>query len=178
MKNKRTCIVGLGYIGLPTAAVVARSKQLVLGLDIDKSIVKTVNKGKVHIIEPGLEKVVEEAVSSGFLKASTKPQSAEIYVIAVPTPFKNDNHEPDLSFIKAAAEMISPVLKSGDLIILESTSPVGTCELLRQWFETKREDLVFCGEEVNNPDIFIAYCPERVLPGNTLQELVENDRVV
>ena len=178
MESKKICIVGLGYIGLPTAAVLALSKQFVIGLDTNKDIVNNVNKGKVHIIEPGLLDAVNKAINSGYLEASNKPMPAEVFVIAVPTPFKNKNHEPDLSYIKSAADNISSVLKPGDLIILESTSPVGTSELLRTWLSRKREDLKFCGEGVSNPDIFIAYCPERVLPGNTLKELLNNDRVI
>ena len=178
MESKKICIVGLGYIGLPTAAVLALSKQFVIGLDTNKDIVNNVNKGKVHIIEPGLLDAVNKAIDSGYLEASNKPMPAEVFVIAVPTPFKSKNHEPDLSYIKSAADNISSVLKPGDLIILESTSPVGTSELLRTWLSRKREDLKFSGEGVSNPDIFIAYCPERVLPGNTLKELLNNDRVI
>ena len=133
MESKKICIVGLGYIGLPTAAVLALSKQFVIGLDTNKDIVNNVNKGKVHIIEPGLLDAVNKAIDSGYLEASNKPMPAEVFVIAVPTPFKSKNHEPDLSYIKSAADNISSVLKPGDLIILESTSPVGTSELLRTW---------------------------------------------
>lgn len=178
MSSNKTCIVGLGYIGLPTAAVIALSKQHVIGLETNSSIVNTVNKGQIHIKERGLQEAVSKAVESKYLKATTIVEPADIFVIAVPTPFKNNNHEPDLSYIRSVAGMISAVLKPGDLVILESTSPVGTTELLREWLSAARGDLQFCGEGVNNADIYIAYCPERVLPGNTLYELVKNDRVI
>tara|TARA_Y100001935_G_scaffold207685_1_gene177036 strand:+ start:43838 stop:45070 length:1233 start_codon:yes stop_codon:yes gene_type:complete len=176
--NTKTCIVGLGYIGLPTAAVIAQSKQSVLGLDVDNKVVEIINNGDIHIVEPGLEKLVKKVVDSGYLRAINSPEESEIFVIAVPTPFKNGNNEPDLSHIKSAVKNIASVIKSGDLVILESTSPVGTTELLRDWLRSERSDLTFSDKSLNKPDIFIAYCPERVLPGNTLNELVNNDRVI
>lgn len=176
--NTKTCIVGLGYIGLPTAAVIAQSKQSVLGLDVDNKVVEIINNGDIHIVEPGLEKLVKKVVDSGHLRAINSPEESEIFVIAVPTPFRDGNNEPDLSYIKSAVKNIASVIKSGDLVILESTSPVGTTELLRDWLRSERSDLTFSDKSLNKPDIFIAYCPERVLPGNTLNELVNNDRVI
>jgi UDP-N-acetyl-D-mannosaminuronic acid dehydrogenase len=178
MNTEKTCIVGLGYIGLPTAAIVALSKKYVIGVDVNESVVKTVNNGDIHIVEPGLLNAVDKAVSGGYLKAVVTPEPAEVFLIAVPTPFKDNDHKPDLSYIKAAAASISTVLKPGDLVILESTSPVGTTEMLRDWLASSRPDLVFPSKESDTPNIFIAYCPERVLPGNVIQELLENDRII
>lgn len=176
--NIKTCVVGLGYIGLPTAVSISLSGQSVIGLDIDASVVEIVNDGKVHIVEPGLEEAVKESVKSGLLKATTVPEIADTFIIAVPTPFRGNHHVPDLSYVKAASQMIAKVLKPGDLVILESTSPVGSTEKLRDWLSSERSDLIFADKGIEEPDIFIAYCPERVLPGNTLRELVENDRVI
>jgi len=161
--------MGLGYIGLPTSALIASNGTKVLGVDINQKIVNQVNKGKVHIIEPDLEKVVSETVKKGYLKASTDPISAETYLIVVPTPFKKNN-EPDISFIEAATHKIIPLLKKGDLYIIESTSPIGTTEKMQNLINKSRPDL--------KGDIYIAYCPERVLPGNIMYELVKNDRVI
>lgn len=161
--------IGLGYIGLPTSALIASHGTNVLGIDINQKVVDTINQGKIHIVEPDLDKIVSKAVSDGFLKAFTKPSSAEVYLIVVPTPFKG-NHEPDISFIEAATESIIPLLKEGDLFIIESTSPVGTTE--------KMKDLIFSIRPELKNNIHIAYCPERVLPGNVMYELVENDRVI
>jgi len=161
--------IGLGYIGLPTSALIASHGTNVLGVDINQSVVDTINQGKIHIIEPDLDAIVSKAVSNGFFKASTKPSSAEVYLIVVPTPFKG-NHEPDISFVEAATKGIIPLLKKGDLYIIESTSPIGTTDKMRK--------LIFASRPELKGHIHIAYCPERVLPGNVMHELVENDRVI
>jgi len=160
---------GLGYIGLPTSALIASHGTYVLGVDINQTVVDTINKGKIHIVEPDLEAIVSNAVSKGFFKASTKASAADVYLIVVPTPFKG-NHEPDISFVEAATSGIIPILKRGDLYIIESTSPIGTTEKMRQ--------LIFASRPELEGHIHIAYCPERVLPGNVMHELVENDRVI
>lgn len=178
MTVKSVCVVGLGYIGLPTAAIASLSGYQVLGLDVNKDIVDSLNCGKIHIVEPGLQEVVQQSVSNGSLKAISVAEPADVFVIAVPTPFKGLEHTPDLSFIQSVASMISPVLNKGNLVILESTSPVGTTENLRGWLSKNRPDLNFSVDKDSEPDVFIAYCPERVLPGNTLKELRENDRVI
>jgi UDP-N-acetyl-D-mannosaminuronic acid dehydrogenase len=161
--------IGLGYIGLPTSALIASHGTNVLGVDINQSVVDTINEGKIHIVEPDLDKIVSAAVSKGNLKASTKAISAEVYLIVVPTPFKG-NHEPDISFVEAATKGIIPLLKKGDLYIIESTSPIGTTD--------KMQKLIFASRPELEGAIHIAYCPERVLPGNVMHELVENDRVI
>jgi UDP-N-acetyl-D-mannosaminuronic acid dehydrogenase len=161
--------VGLGYIGLPTSALIAKNGTPVLGVDINQRVVDTINQGKIHIVEPDLDKDVKEAVEKGFLKASTKPEVANTYLIVVPTPFKG-NHEPDISFVEAATNGIIPLLKEGDLYIIESTSPIGTTEKMQELIYTKRPEL--------KGKIYMAYCPERVLPGNVMYELVHNDRVI
>jgi UDP-N-acetyl-D-mannosaminuronic acid dehydrogenase len=162
-------IIGLGYIGLPTSALIASNGTNVLGVDINQYVVDTINQGKIHIVEPDLDKIVSLAVSKGKLKANTKASSAEVYLIVVPTPFKG-NHEPDISFVEAATKSVIPLLKEGDLFLIESTSPVGTTE--------KMMDLIFSIRPELKNNIYIAYCPERVLPGNVMYELVENDRVI
>jgi len=174
---KKISVIGLGYIGLPTAAVIAAQGVRVIGVDVNQIAVDTINQGKIHIVEPDLDALVHEVVRKGLLKAVTKPEPADAFLIAVPTPFK-DNHEPDLSYVKAAALAIAPVLSKGNLVILESTSPVGTTDKMQAWLSEARPDLSFPGESNLNPDINIAYCPERVLPGKVLHELVNNDRVV
>jgi len=161
--------IGLGYIGLPTSALIASYGTNVIGVDINQSVVDTINEGKIHIVEPDLDKIVSAAVSKGNLKASIKAISAEVYLIVVPTPFKG-NHEPDISFVEAATNGIIPLLKKGDLYIIESTSPIGTTE--------KMQKLIFSSRPELEGAIHIAYCPERVLPGNVMHELVENDRVI
>lgn len=161
--------IGLGYIGLPTSALIANNHIPVHGVDISQNVVDTINAGKIHIVEPDLDKAVANAVENGFLKADTKPVSADTYLIVVPTPFKG-NHEPDISYVQAATEGIIPLLKDGDLYIIESTSPVGTTEKMMQLIFSKRPEL--------ENQIFLAYCPERVLPGNVMFELVNNDRVI
>ena len=167
--NSEVVTIGLGYIGLPTSALIASKGTNVLGVDIDQSVVDTINKGKIHIVEPDLDIIVSKVVSDGFFKASTKASSADVYLIVVPTPFKG-NHEPDISFVEAATKGIIPLLKKGDLFIIESTSPIGTTEKMQQLIVTSRPEL--------KGAIHIAYCPERVLPGNIMYELVENDRVI
>ncbi|MBG6042676.1 UDP-N-acetyl-D-mannosamine dehydrogenase [Proteus mirabilis] len=177
MSFETISVIGLGYIGLPTAAAFASRKKSVIGVDVNQHAVDTINKGQIHIVEPDLDKVVKQAVEEGHLKAYTTPQPADAYLIAVPTPFKGE-HEPDLAYVEAAAHSIAPVLKKGDLIILESTSPVGTTEQMSQWLAQAREDLTFPHQQGENADIDIAYCPERVLPGQVMVELIRNDRVV
>lgn len=180
MQHKVTTVsvIGLGYIGLPTAAMFASRKVKVVGVDINQHAVDTINQGKIHIVEPELDMIVHAAVSEGYLQASTKPKPAEAFLIAVPTPFKGD-HEPDISYVRAAAESLAPVLKKGDIVILESTSPVGTTEQMVQWLAAARTDLSFPEEGSGKAiDINIAYCPERVLPGHVIRELVENDRII
>jgi UDP-N-acetyl-D-mannosaminuronic acid dehydrogenase len=170
-------VIGLGYIGLPTAAVLASRGIKVHGVDINPEAVETINHGRIHIVEPELDILVHAAVKTGHLKASTAPAPAEVFMIAVPTPFKA-NYEPDVSYVKAAAESIAPVLKKGDLVILESTSPVGTTEQMAAWLASARPDLTFPQTAGDAADIHIAYCPERVLPGRVIHELVSNDRVI
>jgi len=168
-KFKKICVIGLGYIGLPTASLLATKGYKVHGVDITPSVVETINDGKIHIVEPGLDILVKSAVGSGNLKASLTPEEADVFIIAVPTPFIGD-HEPDLTYVKQAAEAISPFLKPGNVVILESTSPVGTTNILA-------EILANNGHKAGE-DIFIAYCPERVLPGQIIVELVQNDRII
>jgi len=166
--NKIIC-VGLGYIGFPTAAMLANKGLDVVGVDINERVVESINKGQTHIVEPGLAEVVRSAVESGHLRATTQAESGDVYLIVVPTPFKG-NHEPDISYVEAATRSILPLLKKGDLYIIESTSPVGTTDKMCQLICTERPEL--------KDDIYIAYCPERVLPGNLLYELEYNDRVI
>ena len=167
--NPEVVTIGLGYIGLPTSALIASSGTNVLGVDINKDIVDTINSGKIHIVEPDLEDIVFSSVKNGNLRASIKAESAEVYLIVVPTPFKA-NHEPDISFVESATKGIIPLLKKGDLYIIESTSPIGTTEKMQKLIYSLRPEL--------KGTIHIAYCPERVLPGNVMYELVENDRVI
>jgi UDP-N-acetyl-D-mannosaminuronic acid dehydrogenase len=171
-------VVGLGYIGLPTAAMFAARKIRVIGVDINQRAVDTINQGEIHIVEPDLDMVVHAAVHGGYLRATTAPEPAEAFLIAVPTPFKGDNHEPDLSFIEAACNSIAPVLKQGDLVILESTSPVGATEIMAEWLALARPDLSFPQTAGELSDIRVAHCPERVLPGKVMQELITNDRII
>ena len=165
----KICFMGLGYIGLPTAAVVASKDLNVIGVDINANIVETLNKGQIHIIEPGLDKLVSQVVNKRTLKAATKPEISDVYLIVVPTPFKG-NYEPDITFVEAATKAIIPLFKKDDLYIIESTSPVGTTE--------KMAELIFSQRPELKGKLSIAYCPERVLPGNVLYELVHNDRVI
>ncbi len=177
MKFEKIAIVGMGYIGLPTAAVLANEGMAVTGIDVNHHVVDTINRGEIHIVEPDLDRMVRQAVLSGKLKASVTPEPADAFLIAVPTPFK-DKHEPDVSYVEAAALSIAPFLTKGNLIILESTSPVGTTEHLAELLSSRRCDLSFPQHAGENADIQIAYCPERVLPGHILHELIENDRII
>ena len=180
MKSDNTpavCVVGLGYIGLPTAAVIARAGCNVLGVDVSERVVQTINRGEIHIEEVDLDGLVHGVVSRGLLKASTQVAEADVFVVAVPTPF-GENHEPDVSYVLAAARAIAPVIKAGDVVILESTSPVGTTEQMRDMIAEARPDLKCPGLTDSIPDISIAYCPERVLPGRILEELTNNDRSI
>ena len=171
------CVVGLGYIGLPTAAVIARAGCKVLGLDVSQRVVDTINRGEIHIEEVDLDGLVQGVVARGLLSASVEVAPADVFVIAVPTPFDKD-HAPDISYVLAAGRTIAPVLKAGDIVILESTSPVGTTEQLRDMIAEMRPDLKIPGLTRETPDISIAYCPERVLPGRILEELTNNDRSI
>lgn len=170
-------VIGLGYIGLPTAAVLASRQVKVVGVDINQHAVDTINRGEIHIVEPGLEQIVQSVVKEGWLRATTTPEPADAFLIAVPTPFKGD-FEPDLSYIHAAIEAIAPVLRPGNVVILESTSPVGTTEKMVQWLSELRHDLKLPLQGSIDSDVYIAYCPERVLPGQVIRELVANDRIV
>lgn len=171
------CVVGLGYIGLPTAAVIARSGCKVLGVDVSEKVVETINRGEIHIEEVDLDGLVRGVVERGLLRASTEVAASDVFVVAVPTPFDKD-HAPDISYVLAAGRAIAPVLKAGDVVILESTSPVGTTEALRDMIAEMRPDLKCPGKTKDTPDVSIAYCPERVLPGHILKELIENDRSI
>lgn len=177
MSFETVSVIGLGYIGLPTAAVFASRKKKVIGVDVNKKAVDTINRGEIHIVEPDLDMVVHAAVTEGYLKAVTIPEPADAFLIAVPTPFKGD-HEPDLGYIESASKAIAPVLKKGDLVILESTSPVGATEQMAEWMAQARPDLTFPQTHGEESDIRVAHCPERVLPGHVLRELVQNDRVI
>jgi UDP-N-acetyl-D-mannosaminuronic acid dehydrogenase len=170
MTFKTVSIIGLGYIGLPTAALFASRKIKVIGVDVNQDVVDKINQGKIHIIEPELDIAVHSAVKEGYLKATMDPEPADAFLITVPTPFK-ENHKPDLSYIKSATKSIAPLLQKGNLIILESTSPIGTTEKIAQWINEERPELIV-------PDINISHCPERVLPGHIMRELIENDRVI
>lgn len=166
---KKVVFLGLGYIGLPTAAVAAHHGYEVVGVDVNPAVVETVNQGKVHIVEPELDRVVKEAVTSGHLRAVAQPETADAFFIVVPTPFKQ-NHRADMTYVESATRSVIPYLKPGDLFVIESTSPVLTTERMAELIYRMRPEL--------KGEIFIAYCPERVLPGNTLYELVHNDRVI
>jgi UDP-N-acetyl-D-mannosaminuronic acid dehydrogenase len=176
MDFQTVSVVGLGYIGLPTAAILATHGVQVIGCDVNPTVVETINRGQTHIVEPELDAVVSGVVSSGRLRAVGKPERADAYIIAVPTPFCDD-HVPDISYVEKAALAIAPLLEKGSLVILESTSPVGTTEKLCDWLSIARPDLRFPnhGETV---DVHVVYCPERVLPGHVLHELVYNDRII
>lgn len=166
----KACFMGLGYIGLPTAIIAAKHGVQVTGVDINPKVVELTNQGKLHIIiEPGMEEMLQEVVKNGTLHASTKPETSDAYFMVVPTPFKG-NHEPDISYVEAATRAVLPFLKEGDLYVIESTSPVGTTDKMR--------DLIFAERPELEGKIYIAYCPERVLPGNVIYELVHNDRVI
>ncbi|WP_127021647.1 UDP-N-acetyl-D-mannosamine dehydrogenase [Rheinheimera mangrovi] len=175
---KSVSVIGLGYIGLPTAAVFATHNIKVIGVDVNQKAVDTINAGKIHIVEPELDVAVHAAVKAGYLTATTIPQKADAFIVAVPTPFKGENHEPDLSYIESAARAIAPVLEHGNLVILESTSPVGATEQMAAWLAECRPDLSFPQSAGIASDIRVAHCPERVLPGQVMRELLENDRVI
>ncbi|EJG0057593.1 UDP-N-acetyl-D-mannosamine dehydrogenase, partial [Vibrio parahaemolyticus] len=182
MSFETISVIGLGYIGLPTAAMFASRKKKVIGVDVNQHAVDTINQGKIHIVEPDLDMIVSAAVSEGYLKATTTPEPADAFLIAVPTPFLPCNEgevpAPDLSYIEAASKAIAPVLKKGDLVILESTSPVGATEQMAAWLAEARSDLTFPQTHGEQADVNVAHCPERVLPGHVVRELVENDRVI
>lgn len=173
----RISVIGLGYIGLPTAAVIASRGVEVVGVDVNQQAVDIINQGKIHIVEPELDIVVHSVVNTGKLRAVTKPEPADAYLVAVPTPFKEGN-QPDLNYIEAASKALAPVIKKGDLVVLESTSPVGATEQMCAWLAEARPDLSFPELNGKPGDVFVAHCPERVLPGQVLRELVENDRVI
>ena len=173
----KVVVLGLGYIGLPTAAVIARTGARVLGVDVTPSVVETVNSGRVHIEEVDLDGLVSGVVARGSLRASLTIEPADVFVIAVPTPFADD-HAPDIRFVLDAATTIAAVLKAGDTVILESTSPVGMTEKLAGWLAEERPDLQIPQGPNDAADINIAYCPERVLPGRVIHELVSNDRII
>ncbi|QLB20954.1 UDP-N-acetyl-D-mannosaminuronic acid dehydrogenase [Vespertiliibacter pulmonis] len=164
----RICVMGLGYIGLPTAVVFAQTGRMVIGVDVNEHIVSQINQGKSPIDEPDITQALLQAVSSGKFFATQTPEPADVFIIAVPTPLLKNN-QPDLSYIKNAIKMIAPLLKQGNLVVLESTSPIGTTEQVYQWLNKERADL---------PEIYLAYCPERVLPGNIMQEIFRNDRII
>lgn len=161
--------MGLGYIGLPTAIIAAKHGIQIIGVDINPKVVEMTNEGKLHIVEPGLEEMLKEVVDNGMLRASTTPEESDAYFIVVPTPFKGD-HKPDISFVESATRMVMPFLKEGDLFVIESTSPVGTTDKMKQLIFAERPEL--------EGKLYIAYCPERVLPGNVIYELIHNDRVI
>ena len=171
------CVLGLGYIGLPTAAVIARSGCRVVGVDVNRNVVETINRGEIHIEEVDLDGLVQGVVARKMLRASLCVEPSDVFVIAVPTPF-DDNHAPDISYVLDAATSIAAVLKTGDTVILESTSPVGTTEKVRDMISKLRPDLMVPGVAKGTADISIAYCPERVLPGRILEELTNNDRSI
>ena len=155
----KACFMGLGYIGLPTAIIAAKHGIKITGVDINPKVVEMTNQGKLHIIEPGMEEMLQEVVNNGNLHASTTPEESDAYFIVVPTPFKGD-HEPDISYVESATKMVIPFLKEGDLYVIESTSPVGTTDLMAELIFQERPEL--------KDKIYIAYCPERVLPGNVI----------
>lgn len=165
----KACFMGLGYIGLPTAIIAAKHGVDVVGVDINPQVVEMTNAGELHIVEPGMEEMLREVVAKGKLRASTSPETSDAYFIVVPTPFKGD-HKPDISYVESATRMVLPLLKQGDLYVIESTSPVGTTEKMAELIFTERPEL--------KDKIYIAYCPERVLPGNVIHELINNDRVI
>lgn len=177
MKAKTISVIGLGYIGLPTAAMLAQAKTKVVGVDVVPNVVETINQGKIHIVEPGLEEIVKIAVKEGYLRATLTPEPADAFMVAVPTPFF-DNYEPDMTYVESAVKLIAPVLKKGDIIILESTSPVGSTEQMAGWLKNLRPDLAFPINADDPADVYLAYCPERVLPGKVVEELISNDRII
>lgn len=165
----KACFMGLGYIGLPTAIIAAKHGIQIIGVDINPKVVEQTNQGRLHIVEPGIETMLKEVIDNGMLKASTTPEVCDAYFMVVPTPFKG-NHEPDVSYVEAATRAVIPYLKKGDLYVIESTSPVGTTEKMAEIIFNERPEL--------RGEIYIAYCPERILPGNVVYELIHNDRVI
>ena len=174
---EKICVIGLGYVGLPTAAVFASRGVPVLGVDVNERTVNLINQGKVPIVEPGLDIMVNGAVATGKLRASIKPEPADAFIIAVPTPLTEEN-KPDLAHLRAAAQSLAPVIKEGDLIVIESTCPVGTTEAFSGWLAERRGDLTFPHQSGDESAVRVAHSPERVLPGRVLVELVSNDRVI
>ena len=170
-------VIGLGYVGLPTAAIFANQDLDVVGVDTNVDVVDMINRGEVHIVEPDLDKIVQDAVSKGSLRAATVPEVADAFIIAVPTPFTDEDHKPDLGYLMAATESLAPVLKAGDLIIVESTVPVGTTKAVSVRLAALCPELTFPHDN-DAPDIHIAHSPERVLPGQVIAELTRNDRVI
>lgn len=166
----KACFMGLGYIGLPTAIIAAKHGVTVTGVDINQEVVDKTNAGHLHIIEPGLENLLKEVVAAGQLHATTQPEKSDAFFIVVPTPFRGGNHEPDISYVEAATRSVIPFLEPGNLFVIESTSPVGTTDKMAKIIFEERPELV--------DKIHVAYCPERVLPGNVIYELVHNDRVI
>lgn len=173
--SEKACVVGLGYIGLPTSVVLAKAGKQVVGVDVHPAVVDAINSGKAHIVEPDLDGLLHHVVSEGLLRAATSPEAADVFVIAVPTPFRGD-HEPDLSYVESAARAIAPHVQPGNLVVLESTVPPGATEKMVEWIMEERPDLKAPG--TGDGAFYAAHCPERVLPGRILVELVENDRVV
>lgn len=183
MSFKTICVIGLGYIGLPTAVMFASKKKSVIGVDINKHTVDTIKSGRSPFVEPKMDLLLKEVVERGYLKTALLPHSADAFLIAVPTPFLPADTEgsvpkPNLSYIKSAARSVSKVLKKGDLVILESTSPVGTTEKMTEWIANARPDLSFPHTHGEASDVRVAYCPERVLPGRVINELINNDRII
>ncbi|HVT23737.1 MAG TPA: UDP-N-acetyl-D-mannosamine dehydrogenase [Rhizomicrobium sp.] len=174
---KKVSVFGLGYVGLPVSAVLASRGVEVVGVDVNPHAVSMINNGRIHIVEPDLEMLVQAAVSNGKLRATLEPEPADAFVIAVPTPF-TDDRQPDLSYVKKATETIAPLLQKGNLVILESTSPVGTTELICKWIGEIRPDLVLPDSTREGADVHVAHCPERVLPGTVVRELIYNDRII
>jgi UDP-N-acetyl-D-mannosaminuronic acid dehydrogenase len=175
----KVSVIGLGYIGLPTAAILAKNNIEVIGVDVNQSAVDTINDGKIHFVEPELDTLVQSAIKKGYLHAVTQPKKADVFIIAVPTPFKGE-YKPDLSYIEAATKNIARVLEKGNIVILESTSPVGTTEKILEWMKEIRPDLNFpkFRDHESSADIAVAHCPERVLPGKVIKEIVKNDRII
>lgn len=174
---KTVSVIGMGYIGLPTCAIFASRGFEVIGVDVNESVVEKVNRGEIHIVEPDLDGLVQKMVANGRLKAFSTPQPADAYVIAVPTPITPDR-KPDISYVLSAARTLAPILKKGDLIVLESTSPVGTTRTMNRLLAELRPDLTFPGTADVDTDVYVSYSPERVLPGNVLNELINNDRSI
>jgi len=180
-KLQKIAVVGLGYIGLPTASMFATKGHQVVGIDVDQDTVHIINQGKIHIVEPDLDLLVRTAVGSGNLRATLQAEEADTFILAVPTPFKHSDNNPktpDLSYVEAATKAIAPFLKPGNLVILESTSPVGTTEMIRDIIAELRPELFNAESRSFSDSLFIAHCPERVLPGHIIRELVDNDRIV